>query len=64
MTKRNRGRAESYIERCSEPWLMRDAPICDVCSNTLDKKRVDKWVEASTPPYFCEEHARELNLLW
>ncbi len=64
MNKRVRAKAEFYIERCAETWVLRDSILCDVCSKALNKERIDGWIEFGTPPFFCEEHARELNLLW
>jgi hypothetical protein len=64
MNKKIRAKAERYIRLCDTPWKLKDRKDCDICEDILDRTTLSYWIGTNTPPFFCEEHARELNLLW
>ena len=49
-----------YLERFEGRWELKDGHWCDACEG----KDYNLWEITESCPWLCEEHARELHLLW
>ena len=63
MTKKRRALMEWYLMEFKGKWSQEEKEYCDLCRRS-PTVRIEMWARLGDVPYFCEEHAREMNLLW
>ena len=56
-----------YLDAFQGVWELKDRTNCDVCYPIPIVEMnvyIRKYESTCPPPWFCEEHAREWDLLW
>lgn len=53
-----------YLGACDIPWELKGEEDCDICIGVFQRANITYWIGVGTPPFLCEPHACDFNLLW